>query len=148
MRVRFSISAHSPFFLLYTDWSDEHDRSGLDDGRLGACRGCSTNAADIAAGRRSAASIHQSLYGIPLSFSGQVVTPETLVQNVDHVENVETVPRRIMPLCPSPSACSEIEKGFTREMALSEASRCLQCGLICYNRTAGVPGNVEMTLSV
>ena len=44
----------------------------------------------IAAGRRSAASIHQSLYGIPLSFSDQVVTPETLVQNVDHVENVET----------------------------------------------------------
>jgi len=64
----------------------------------------------IAAGRRAAASIHQSLYGIPSSFTDQVVTPEILVQNVDHVENVETVPRRIMPLCPSLSVPSEIEK--------------------------------------
>ena len=115
MRVRFSISAHSPFFLLYTDWIDEHDRSGLDDGRFGACRGRSTNAAAIAAGRRSAASIHQSLYGIPLFLSEQVVTPETLMQNVDHVDNVESVPRRIEPLCPSLSVRSEIEKGFTRD---------------------------------
>ena len=48
---------------------------------------------------------------------------------------------------PLPPACSEIEKGFTREMAISEVSRCLQCGLICYKRTAGVPGNAEMNLS-
>jgi RnfABCDGE-type electron transport complex B subunit len=93
----------------------------------------------IAAGRRSAASIHQSLYGIPLSLSDQVVTPEILLQNVDHIENVATVPRRIMPLCKSLSACTEIEKGFTQEMAVSEASRCLQCGLICYKHTAGIP---------
>ncbi|MDO9110796.1 MAG: FAD-dependent oxidoreductase [Desulfatirhabdiaceae bacterium] len=101
----------------------------------------------IAAGRRSAASIHQSMYSIPLSFSDQVVTPETLVQNVDHVENVENVPRRIMPLCKSLSACSEIEKGFTQEMAVSEASRCLQCGLICYKQAARAQENAEMNLS-
>jgi formate dehydrogenase (NADP+) beta subunit len=101
----------------------------------------------IAAGRRSAASIHQSLYGIPLTFSKDVVTPETLVQNVDHVENVDAMPRRIMPLCPSPPACNEIEKGFTQEMALSEASRCLQCGLICYKRTTGILESPEKRLS-
>jgi ferredoxin len=60
-----------------------------------------------------------------------------------HIITLSSVTRRIMPLCPSPSACSEIEKGFTREMAVSEASRCLQCGLICYKCTAGVPGNTE-----
>jgi hypothetical protein len=101
----------------------------------------------IAAGRRAAASIHQSLYGIPLSFSDDVVTSETLVQNVDHIENVENMPRRIMPLCKSLSACSEIEKGFTQEMAVSEASRCLQCGLICYKQTACAQENAGMNLS-
>ena len=30
----------------------------------------------------------------------------------------------------------ELEKGFTPEMAKTEADRCLQCGLICYLRQA------------
>ena len=30
----------------------------------------------------------------------------------------------------------EVPTGYTPEMAKEEAARCLQCGLICYNRTA------------
>jgi hypothetical protein len=39
-----------------------------------------------------------------------------------------------MPLCSGRelAACGEIERGFNSEMAQAEASRCLQCGLICY----------------
>jgi NADPH-dependent glutamate synthase beta subunit-like oxidoreductase len=31
-----------------------------------------------------------------------------------------------------PEHAAEVEKGFTEPMALTEASRCLQCGLVCY----------------
>jgi hypothetical protein len=29
----------------------------------------------------------------------------------------------------------ELEKGFTQAMASKESARCLQCGLICYQKT-------------
>ena len=59
------------------------------------------------------------------------------VQNVDEVETVEAVPRQIMPLRPisDPDGAAELEKGFTEEAAKTEADRCLQCGLICYQHT-------------
>jgi len=85
----------------------------------------------IGGGRRSAASIHQALYGIDLDLAQNVLTPDKYIQNVDHVENVAHTPRQIMPLC-TESECKELELGFTEEMARTEAARCLQCGLICY----------------
>ena len=88
----------------------------------------------IGAGRRAAASIQQMMYGIDPSLTDHVITPQSILQNVDHVESVAACQRQIMPLCSGRelSACGEIEKGFNREMAKAEASRCLQCGLICY----------------
>jgi len=90
----------------------------------------------IAAGRRAAASIHHCLYHLPLDQPSHVVTPETMVQNVDNVSNVPTRVRQIMPLAgPSQTALGQdLEKGFSPEAAKSEAGRCLQCGLICYLR--------------
>ena len=88
----------------------------------------------IGAGRRGAASMHQLIYDIPLSFPEEVLSPSSIIQDVDHVENVSKDRRQIMPLC-SPSEqdhCREIEKGFSAEAARIEAGRCLQCGLICY----------------
>jgi len=42
-----------------------------------------------------------------------------------------------MPICSDKelAICGEIERGFSPEMAREEASRCLQCGLICYEHT-------------
>jgi formate dehydrogenase beta subunit len=90
----------------------------------------------IAAGRRAAASIHKSLYGISLGLADNVVTPETPVQNVDHVHSVPVRSRQIMPLAEAGQVAQgvEIEKGFSPEEAKAEADRCLQCGLICYLR--------------
>ncbi len=90
----------------------------------------------IGAGRRSAVSMHQIMYDIDISLPGNVVKPESMLQDVDHVENVRKNPRQIMPLCSTKDmiSCEEIEKGFTEGMAQTEASRCLQCGLICYER--------------
>jgi NADPH-dependent glutamate synthase beta subunit-like oxidoreductase len=93
----------------------------------------------IGAGRRAAASIHEVLYGITLTLPENVVTDESEVQNVDRIHAVTEDRRRIMPLCPPKDlpGCGEIEKGFTEDMARSEADRCLRCGLICYERAEG-----------
>ncbi len=89
----------------------------------------------IAAGRRAAASIHKIMYDIELFLPDNVITRQTILQNVDHVENIAQTTRQIMPLTDINDICKktpEVEKGFTEEMAAFEASRCLQCGLICY----------------
>jgi formate dehydrogenase beta subunit len=91
----------------------------------------------IGAGRRAAASIHRIMYDIPLTLDDNVLVPTSMIQDVDHLENVNAVPRQIMPIA-SPRELAEkgvLEKGFTEPMAVKEANRCLQCGLICYERT-------------
>ncbi len=90
----------------------------------------------MAAGRRAAAAIHKRMYGIKLDLPENVISSDTVLQTVSHLENVKPVPRQIMPICGISevgTSCREIEKGFTEEMAKKEASRCLRCGLICYS---------------
>jgi len=96
----------------------------------------------IGAGRRAAAAIHQSMYGLPLTLPDNVLTPISVIQNVDAVQEVRTDPRRIMPLCIEPD-CAELETGFIETMAKEEAQRCLQCGLICYQHTAASASEPE-----
>ena len=88
----------------------------------------------IGAGRRAAASIHQAMYGLPVSLPETVVTPQSDIQNVDRVARVPAVSREIMPLSrpKEVAAGQELEKGFGDTAAHAEAQRCLQCGLICY----------------
>jgi formate dehydrogenase (NADP+) beta subunit len=90
----------------------------------------------IGAGRRAAASIHQTLYAIPLDLPDNVVTPETPVQNVHQVSLVPVRSREIMPLAGEKQMArdAELEQGFDKEAARKESDRCLQCGLICYLR--------------
>jgi NADPH-dependent glutamate synthase beta subunit-like oxidoreductase len=92
----------------------------------------------IGAGRRAAASIHQVMHGLSPNLSEQVITAQSALQNVYHVEKVQASQRQIMPICSGKelAICGEIERGFSADMAQEEASRCLQCGLICYAHTA------------
>lgn len=94
----------------------------------------------IGAGRRAAASVHELMYGISLALPDTVVRSEKVLQDVDHVERVETDPRRIMPLCTRPD-CREVELGFDEATAQAEANRCLQCGLVCYERSETAPAD-------
>jgi hypothetical protein len=75
--------------------------------------------------------------GIPLSFPETILTPHSIYQNVEHVEAVAPAPRQIMPVSDPDLRLpdTEIEIGFSEETALKEASRCLQCGLICYRKS-------------
>ncbi len=91
----------------------------------------------IGAGRRAAASIHQVMHGLTPDLAKHVITPQSVLQNVNHVEKVQASQRQIMPICSGRelAICGEIERGFSADMARKEASRCLQCGLICYEHT-------------
>lgn len=90
----------------------------------------------IAAGRRAAASIHQTLYDIDLDLPDNVIAPDTPVQNVHQLSRVPEKARQIMPLADENLIAkgAELEKGFDAALADSESKRCLQCGLICYLR--------------
>jgi formate dehydrogenase beta subunit len=88
----------------------------------------------IGGGRRSAASIHQLLYGLPPELPENAVHEDSPVQNVDRTWGVAGQRRQVMPLAPAGSG-GERESGYTPEMAMAEAQRCLQCGLICYRHT-------------
>jgi NADPH-dependent glutamate synthase beta subunit-like oxidoreductase/NAD-dependent dihydropyrimidine dehydrogenase PreA subunit len=98
----------------------------------------------IGAGRRAAASIQRSLYGIPLELSDRVISPETYIQNVDEVNGVAPSPRRRMPLADAKELAAgyELEKGFSEAQTKEEAARCLQCGLVCYQRLEAQAGEV------
>jgi len=91
----------------------------------------------IGAGRRAAVSLQQIIYGIEPALTEKVITPHSVIQDVHDVADVEASQRRIMPICSGKelAVCGEIERGFSNEMAQSEASRCLQCGLICYEHS-------------
>jgi formate dehydrogenase beta subunit len=92
----------------------------------------------IGAGRRAAASIHQIMHGLSPTLTENVITPNSVLQDVYHLQNVQASQRQIMPICSGKelAVCGEIEKGFSADMAQKEASRCLQCGLICYEHAA------------
>jgi NADPH-dependent glutamate synthase beta subunit-like oxidoreductase len=104
----------------------------------------------IGAGRRAAASIQEILYGIEPSLTEYVITPQSLIQDVDHIEKVAGCQREIMPFCSGRelAVCGEIERGFTDEMARAEASRCLQCGLICYEHSEEPARQEEVSAGV
>jgi heterodisulfide reductase subunit A-like polyferredoxin len=82
----------------------------------------------IAAGKRAAVSIDRYLRGQDLKAGREKEVK--LVEDVSK-EGVEKRPRQIMPLLPvekRKGGFGEVETGFTEEMALREAERCLNCG--------------------
>lgn len=94
--------------------------------------------AAIGAGRRAANAIHQYLTGEPVDAPEHMLYQDSEVLNVSTVHHAASSPRNIMPLRDEAAACAdpyaEIELGFSKEQALREASRCLQCGLLCYRK--------------
>jgi heterodisulfide reductase subunit A-like polyferredoxin len=82
----------------------------------------------IAAGKRAAVSIDRYLRGQDLKAGREKEVK--LVEEVSK-EGVEKKHRQVMPLLPVEKRVGgfeEVETGFTEEMALREAERCLNCG--------------------
>jgi len=92
----------------------------------------------IGAGRRAANSVHRFLSGKDVSAPPTMIRKTTRVLTLDKLEPLSTMPRQEMPELSQderigdPSA--EIALGLSEEQAVTEAGRCLQCGLICYSR--------------
>ncbi len=92
----------------------------------------------IGAGRRAAASIDRHLLNEPVEAPAHMIKRHTNVLNVFGLEPVPRVEREKMPVISAEESMNnpglEIAKGYSKEQALKEAGRCLQCGLICYRR--------------
>lgn len=83
----------------------------------------------MASGRQAALSIHNYLQGIPLTNSREPGSLDQLDEEV--VSSIKRQVRQAMPLLDIEKRIKNfdyIEAGYTQEMALYEARRCLNCG--------------------
>jgi len=99
----------------------------------------------IGRGRRIARAAHLYLTGNDIEPQEKMITPDMNILNTEDIENVNEVSRTMMPHKTTVSSyCSndmfycgdELAIGYTEEMAKREADRCLDCGLICYKKSA------------
>jgi formate dehydrogenase beta subunit len=99
----------------------------------------------IGRGRRITRAVHLYLTGKELEAQIHLIKKGMDILNTEDISNVSEERRNSMPQRISVSSyCSndmfycpdEIETGYTEEMAKKEALRCLDCGLICYKKSA------------
>ena len=93
----------------------------------------------IGAGRRAAASMHKIFSGEDPSEPADMIAPGETLYQVDQLQNlIEAGPRATMPEADPEERLDparEVALGLDRQAAQAEASRCLNCGLICYYRS-------------
>ena len=104
-----------------------------------AASGASIAVEGIGAGRRAARSIHLYLSGEEVSPPVNSITKETHVLDADELiaaKMPESERARMPELSVDERSMKfdEVEKGLDEDMALKEAERCLQCGLLCYEK--------------
>jgi TPP-dependent indolepyruvate ferredoxin oxidoreductase alpha subunit len=103
-----------------------------------AVSGPSTVIAALAAGRKAAISIDKYLNGQPLEIGRQTEGSQTSPLKVE-VEGLTKKPAVLMPELSASSRVRdmrEVELGFSRADASTEASRCLSCGCqVCIQKT-------------
>ncbi|OGJ85850.1 MAG: hypothetical protein A2268_01175 [Candidatus Raymondbacteria bacterium RifOxyA12_full_50_37] len=93
----------------------------------------------VGAGRKIVRSLHRYLSGDPIEPQKKLVHETKDIQNIDRIEDLETILRTIPSLlgAGSPAEALQImhtDAGFDEQSAVHEASRCLDCGLVCYTR--------------
>ncbi|WP_449246331.1 FAD-dependent oxidoreductase [Desulfarculus baarsii] len=97
----------------------------------------------IGSGRRAAASAHMALSGRPVAAPAQMLCSADCALDVEALDDLLAAPQRQpMPeLAPERRVYAglEIELGLDERAAKTEASRCLNCGLICYKREGKLP---------
>jgi len=91
--------------------------------------------AAINGGRKAAAAIHNLMYGIEFQEPSKFITEQTILQDVSGLSSVDISPRNILePVKAKKDYADKFSTGFSTEIAKAEASRCLRCGLICYEK--------------
>jgi len=98
----------------------------------------SSAVAAINGGRQAAAAIHHLVYGIELQNPVKMITKLSVLQDVNSLNLVPLTPRNILEISASREAREEkkdkFSTGFSSDVAHEEAGRCLQCGLVCYEK--------------
>lgn len=87
--------------------------------------------AAINGGRKAAAAVHHFMYGLEFQDPDLLITQHSRIQNVTQIQQVETTPKTTWDDLAQPMAAAT---GFSEAKARKEANRCLQCGLICYEK--------------
>jgi NADPH-dependent glutamate synthase beta subunit-like oxidoreductase/Na+-translocating ferredoxin:NAD+ oxidoreductase RNF subunit RnfB len=93
----------------------------------------------IGAARRATVTVHKLIQGESVPSLPANLTTGPQLFWVERLENLHDVgPRTEMPMAP-PEALADPKReqavGYTEKEARAEAARCLNCGLICYQRT-------------
>jgi len=110
-------------------------RSGVDGVFAGGdvVSGPNTVTAAMAHGKIAAEMIHKHIQGLPVEQQYKVTRPAIHVEAVELTdEEIEELQKPSMPLLPAEERSGnfkEVELGFTQEMAIKEAKRCLRCDL-------------------
>jgi hypothetical protein len=73
------------------------------------------------------------MYGLEFQDPDLLITKQSRIQNVTEIKQVEPSPKTVWDDLAQPMAEAT---GFTEKNARREADRCLQCGLICYEKQA------------
>ncbi|NOX33522.1 MAG: FAD-dependent oxidoreductase [Deltaproteobacteria bacterium] len=96
----------------------------------------SSAVAAINGGRKAAVSIHNLMYGIKFQEPSELITDQSIIQDVALLNNVDTSARNIMdPGKNKKGSQDDFSTGFSIEEAQAEAGRCLRCGLVCYEKS-------------
>lgn len=102
----------------------------------------SSAVAAINGGRQAAAAIHHLIYGVQFQNPLKMITKISVLQGVRLLDHVPLTPRNIFAIATGREANEDrhdkFSTGFSSEIAHEEASRCLQCGLVCYEKP-GLP---------
>jgi NADPH-dependent glutamate synthase beta subunit-like oxidoreductase len=85
----------------------------------------------INGGRKAAAAVHHFMYGLEFQDTDLLITPHSQIQNVSEIKHVAISPKTTWDDLAQPMAAAT---GFSEANARREADRCLQCGLICYEK--------------
>ncbi len=90
----------------------------------------------INGGRKMAVAMHNMMYGLDFQDKTDIVTDKSRIQNVDFLTHVGKSPRhRLVPSEAKENLKDGFSTGFSTQTALEEANRCLQCGLVCYEKS-------------
>ena len=96
----------------------------------------SSAVAAINGGRKAAAMIHHQIYGIEFQDTANIITEQSILQDVCSLNQVSSSPRNIIEIAASMEERKDkFSTGFSSDKAIEEANRCLQCGLLCYEKS-------------
>lgn len=92
----------------------------------------------IGGGRRAARSIHQYITGEEVKTGpceiGKNVIPETIFTHVEGITRISRTPMVELPVAERINSFIEVDQVLTESAAHYESRRCLNCGILCYNR--------------